>query len=146
MFLWKDGKAKLGDMNVSKISEKGLCQTQTGTPYYASPEVWKDEPYGPKSDIWSLGCVMYEMMALKPPFQAEDMEGLYKKVIKGDYSKLPLRYSSDLNDLIRILLQTDPFKRPSCGNSCHDIEKILGMKMIVKRFSEETDNMIPENP
>ena len=54
------------------------------------------------------------MMALKPPFQAEDMEGLYKKVIKGDYPKLPLRYSSDLNDLIRILLQTDSFKRPSC--------------------------------
>ncbi len=73
MFLWKDGKAKLGDMNVSKISEKGLCQTQTGTPYYASPEVWKDEPYGPKSDIWSLGCVMYEMMTLRPPFQADDM-------------------------------------------------------------------------
>lgn len=118
MFLWKDGKAKLGDMNVSKISEKGLCQTQTGTPYYASPEVWKDEPYGPKSDIWSLGCVMYEMMSLKPPFQADDMEGLYKKVIKGDYPKLPLIYSSDLNDLIRILLQTDPFKRPSCGNVC----------------------------
>lgn len=102
-------------MNVSKISEKGLCQTQTGTPYYASPEVWKDEPYGPKSDIWSLGCVMYEMMTLRPPFQADDMQGLYKKVTKGDYPKLPLLYSSDLNDLIRILLQTDPYKRPSCG-------------------------------
>lgn len=53
-------------------------------------------------------------MALKPPFQAEDMEGLYKKVIKGDYPKLPLIYSSDLNDLIRILLQIDPHKRPTC--------------------------------
>lgn len=56
---------------------------------------------------------MYEMMALKPPFQAEDMEGLYKKIIKGEYQKLPLNYSSDLNDLMRILLQTDPHKRPT---------------------------------
>lgn len=52
-------------------------------------------------------------MALKPPFQASDMEGLYKKVIKGDYPRLPLNYSSQLNDLIRILLQTDPHKRPT---------------------------------
>lgn len=67
-------QAKLGDMNVSKVSNaQGLNYTQTGTPYYASPEVWKDEPYDNKSDIWSLGCVLYEMAALKPPFQANDM-------------------------------------------------------------------------
>jgi NIMA (never in mitosis gene a)-related kinase len=54
------------------------------------------------------------MMALKPPFQAEDMEGLYKRVTKGEYSQMPLTYSIDLNSLIRILLQTDPYKRPSC--------------------------------
>ena len=114
VFLSLDNQAKLGDMNVSKISEKGLCRTQTGTPYYASPEVWKDQPYGPKSDIWSLGCVIYEMITLHPPFQAEDMEGLYKKVTRCDYPKIPLRYSSDLNDMIRVLLQVDPLKRPSC--------------------------------
>jgi NIMA (never in mitosis gene a)-related kinase len=67
-------KCKLGDMNVSKVTgPKGLNYTQTGTPYYASPEVWKDEPYSYKSDIWSLGCVIYEMLALKPPFNAKDM-------------------------------------------------------------------------
>lgn len=77
------GDALLGDMNVSKVAEKGLGYTQTGTPYYASPEVWRDEPYDSKSDIWSLGCVLFEMVTLKPPFRAEDMPGLYKKVIKG---------------------------------------------------------------
>ena len=112
-------------MNVSKITDKGLCQTQTGTPYYASPEVWKDQPYGPKSDIWSLGCVIYEMIALQPPFLADDMEGLYKQVTKGEYPKLPLKYSSDLNDLIRILLQTDPFKRPSCCTQIFTQKKYL---------------------
>jgi NIMA (never in mitosis gene a)-related kinase 1/4/5 len=66
--------AKLGDMNVSKVTNShGLNYTQTGTPYYASPEVWRDEPYGPKSDIWSLGCVLFEMSTLRPPFQASDM-------------------------------------------------------------------------
>lgn len=73
IFLNKDGQAKLGDMNVSKVAKKGLLYTQTGTPYYASPEVWDDKPYDSKSDIWSLGCVIYEMCTLKPPFRANDM-------------------------------------------------------------------------
>lgn len=64
IFLNKDGTVKLGDMNVSKIAKKGLLYTQTGTPYYASPEVWKDKPYDHKSDVWSLGCVLYEMTTL----------------------------------------------------------------------------------
>lgn len=64
IFLQKDAPAKLGDLNVSKVAKKGLLYTQTGTPYYASPEVWKDLPYDSKSDIWSLGCVLYEMITL----------------------------------------------------------------------------------
>ena len=68
VFLFKDGRAKLGDLNVSKIAKAGLGYTQTGTPYYASPEVWMDKPYSNKSDVWSLGCVLYEAICLKPPF------------------------------------------------------------------------------
>ena len=55
VFLNKNGKAQLGDLNVSKLAQMGLNYTQTGTPYYASPEVWKEKPYDFKSDIWSLG-------------------------------------------------------------------------------------------
>lgn len=84
VFLFKNSVAKLGDLNVSKVAEKGLNYTQTGTPYYASPEVWKDKPYDIKSDIWSLGCVLYEMITLKPPFRAHDMPSLYRKVLKGN--------------------------------------------------------------
>ena len=62
VFLNKDRRVLLGDMNVSKVSKKGLLYTKTGTPYYASPEVWKDQPYEQKSDIWSLGCVLYEVL------------------------------------------------------------------------------------
>lgn len=86
VFLFENSIAKLGDLNVSKVAEKGLNYTQTGTPYYASPEVWKDKPYDIKSDIWSLGCVLYEMITLKPPFRAQDMQSLYKKVLKGSFS------------------------------------------------------------
>jgi NIMA (never in mitosis gene a)-related kinase 1/4/5 len=89
IFLTKDGKVKLGDLNVSKVAKKGLLKTQTGTPYYASPEVWKDKPYDFKSDIWSLGCVLYEMITLSPPFTAQSMSGLAQRVIKGNFEKIP---------------------------------------------------------
>ena len=88
------GAVKLADFNVSKVTnQNGLLKTQTGTPYYASPEVWKNKPYDYKSDVWSLGCVMYEMAALRPPFKAADMQGLFKKVCVGAYPQLPNRYS-----------------------------------------------------
>jgi NIMA (never in mitosis gene a)-related kinase 1/4/5 len=91
-------------MNVSKVAKKGLLYTQTGTPYYASPEVWKDQPYDSKSDIWSLGCVLYESVTLKPPFRADDMSGLFKRVVKGVYPKIPKHYSEELNQLIKALI------------------------------------------
>jgi NIMA (never in mitosis gene a)-related kinase len=109
VFLNKDFTIKLGDMNVSKVvNSRNLNYTQTGTPYYASPEVWKDEPYDFKSDIWSLGCVLYEMICLKPPFQATDMSGLYKKVVRGQFPRIPKSYSQDLWNLVSQMLQVNP--------------------------------------
>lgn len=104
VFLTKEGVAKMGDLNVSKIAKMGVLQTQTGTPYYASPEVWQDKPYDKRSDIWSLGCVLYELTALSPPFTAKDMQGLYKAVLKGVYPKIPAHFSSDLTEMIKTLL------------------------------------------
>ena len=104
IFLNKNGTAKLGDMNVSKVAKKGLLYTQTGTPYYASPEVWRDQPYDLKSDIWSLGCVLYESITLKPPFRADDMAGLYKKVLKGVYPRIPTHFSESLSKVCKELM------------------------------------------
>ena len=127
VFLFDGGICKLGDLNVSKVARKGLSYTQTGTPYYASPEVWEEKPYDSKSDIWSLGCVIYEMITFRPPFQAQSMEELYRKVMRGIYPKIPSRYSEDLSDAIKLMIQVEPGARPTC-------EELLKMPMIYKRI------------
>ena len=119
IFLHKDAGGiivKLGDLNVSKVAKgaAGLLYTQTGTPYYASPEVWKDQPYDSKSDVWSLGCVLYEVAALQPPFKAQDMDGLFKKVLKGIYPKIPTQYSEEVNKMLKRLITVNPNHRPNC--------------------------------
>ena len=129
VFLFRDGTAKLGDLNVSKVAHRGLGCTQTGTPYYASPEVWKDNPYDLKSDIWSLGCVTYEMIMLRTPFRAETMEGLFKKIMKGEYQKINKKYSEDLGYVISLLLQVGPKARPTT-------DKILELPEVKERIEE----------
>ena len=129
VFLSKNYEVKLGDFNVSKIAKKGLLSTQTGTPYYASPEVWKDKPYDSKSDIWSLGVVIYELCALRPPFTANSMQQLYKKIIQGSFPNIPSRYSYDLNCLIKMCLQLRPEVRPTC-------DSILQMEQVNKKLTE----------
>lgn len=123
VFLSADKTAKLGDLNVSKVMKQDMYKTQTGTPYYASPEVWKDQPYDWRSDIWSLGCVLYEMITLKPPFRAQNMEGLYKKVVRGIYPKINMEiYSEDIAAVVKSLLQVNPELRPSCQDILSNTE------------------------
>ena len=132
IFLTKEGTIKLGDLNVSKVAKKGLLHTQTGTPYYASPEVWKDRPYDNRSDIWSLGCVLYEMIMLNPPFRAANMNGLYQKVMRGLYDPIPSMYSKDLQQMVRNCLQVQPTNRPNC-------DKILVMPSVIEHTSEKLE-------
>ena len=113
IFLGKTQTVKIGDLNVSKVAKKGLLHTQTGTPYYASPEVWKDKPYNQKADIWSLGAIIYEMVSLKPPFRANDMQGLMRRIVKGVYPPIPPCYSRDLENIIAWCLKVAPSQRPS---------------------------------
>ena len=127
IFLFGDGTAKIGDLNVSKVVRNGLGHTQTGTPYYASPEVWNNDSYDAKSDIWSLACITYEMITLNPPFRAETFEGLYKKVIAGKYNKISNKYSNDLSELLKLLFKVNPKERPSCS-------EILKHPLIQKRI------------
>ena len=145
VFVTADQNAvKLGDLNVSKVAKKGLVYTQTGTPYYASPEVWRDEPYDMKSDIWSLGCVIYEMLALKPPFRANDLEGLYKKVQKGIFEKIPARYSTDLSTFTTMCLSIYPSSRPSCDQLLNNslIQKRIGGQVTKPLHKSQTPDLL----
>ncbi|MCQ2817613.1 MAG: protein kinase [archaeon] len=129
VFLNKNGVCKLGDLNVSKVLKMGMLYTQTGTPYYASPEVWKDKPYDSSSDIWSIGCVIYELCTLYPPFKGKDMDGLFRNVIKGKYDPINNKiYSKDLSTLIEMLLQTESYKRPTC-------DQILNHPVIIRHLN-----------
>ena len=84
----------LADLNVSIVTSNGMATTQTGTPYYASPEVWMEKPYSSKCDIWSLGCVLYEMAVLRPPFMNSDLRSLKKSIISGVYKRISQPYSA----------------------------------------------------
>ena len=129
VFLFRNGTAKLGDLNVSKITTRGLGYTQTGTPYYASPEVWKDKPYNSKSDIWSLGCVFYELIMLSTPFKGKSMKDLYEKVKKGEYPPIPKYFSPKFQIVIDRILKIRPEERPSAGD-------ILNMDEILDKIEE----------
>lgn len=120
IFLFRNGDVKLGDLNVSKIMNNSLEYTQTGTPYYASPEVWKNQPYNAKSDIWSLGCVVYELICQKPPFDAKSMNDLFKVVIRGKFEPIPETYSAGLQRIINWMIKLSPSKRPSCNLILND--------------------------
>lgn len=91
-------------MNVSKVAKAGLLYTQTGTPFFASPEVWSDQAYNNKCDVWSLGCVLYETMSLQLPFKDENMSELFKSIAIARYPDLPNIYSYDLKRLVKSMI------------------------------------------
>lgn len=114
LFLAEDYETiKVGDLNVAKVTKNDLAKTQIGTPYYLAPEIWKNEIYTYKCDVFSLGVVLYEMAALKVPFEASSIAELCRKVTNGTFGKISSRYSEDLYEVISLMLTKDPRKRPS---------------------------------
>lgn len=122
IFLTLDGTVKVGDLGLSReLSEHTLqAHSKVGTPLYMSPEVIRGDGYDFKSDIWSLGCLLYELAMLKSPFRQEGLNfySLFQKISKGDYAKLPNTYSSELQELCYAMLMTDPAQRPEISDIC----------------------------
>eukprot|EP01041_Mallomonas_annulata_P008586 gene8586-17713_t len=129
IFLLGNGRLVLGDLGISKVLEGTMdfAQTCIGTPYYMSPEIFKNKPYSYKSDVWALGCVLYEMTTLDHAFDAQSLNGLAQKIIKGRYPPVHAKYSRHLRDLIASLLSTNPQQRP-------DLDQILRKPFVKKHI------------
>lgn len=100
---------KLGDFGIARIlsNTTDMAATVVGTPYYLSPEIVQSNSYNYKTDIWSLGVLLYELCALKPPFNGKTIHMLAIQIVTGKYMPLPSGYSKELNDLVARLLTVD---------------------------------------
>ncbi|KAI9809280.1 MAG: hypothetical protein M1825_002571 [Sarcosagium campestre] len=113
VFLGEDNSVKLGDFGLSKIMQShDFASTYVGTPFYMSPEICAAELYTLHSDIWSLGCIMYELCAREPPFNAKTHLQLVQKIKEGKVAPLPKVYSSELQTVIKSCLRVNPLHRP----------------------------------
>lgn len=123
LFLMKSmSVVKLGDFGISRVLEGSMqaAVTVVGTPYYMSPEVCENKPYTFKSDVWSLGCVLYELCMLKHAFSADNLLGLVYKIVSDKYEPIPKLYSKELNALIQRMLEKNADKRPSVRELLED--------------------------
>jgi NIMA (never in mitosis gene a)-related kinase len=131
IFLTGNNTVKLGDFGISKVLENtnSAAMTVVGTPYYMSPEVCQNHPYTFKSDVWALGCVLYELCTLKHAFSADNLLGLVYKIVQDNYDPIPDIYSQDLKNLIKLLLNKESKERPN-------LSEILQLPLIRGKMQE----------
>ena len=136
VFLMKCGLVKLGDFGIAKGFKNTMdkAKTMVGTPYYLSPEILENKPYDAKSDIWSLGVLLYEMMTFKMPFNANSLPMLSVKIMRGNYPPPPAVYTKDLREIVSKCLTVIPSRRPS-------IQEILRMPIIQNRIRNFLDEI-----
>jgi len=115
LFLTSQDRLRIGDFGISKVLEStgAFARTTIGTPYYLSPEICMEKPYSYSSDIWALGCILYEMAALRVPFDASSLQSLVHKITRGPTPTMPSAYSTDLRQLCTELLHREQSQRPA---------------------------------
>ena len=132
IFLTNHLQVKIGDLGVARQLEKGkFATTFIGTPYYLSPEICNNKEYNEKSDVWALGCILYELCTFKHPFDAKSQGALILKIINEPVKEISNDFSQSLKNLIKLLLEKDDIIRPSIKdiltrNDIQDIAKKYG--------------------
>jgi len=124
---------KIGDFGIARILEStiAVAVTMLGTPFYMSPEVCKGEPYREKSDMWSMGCVLYEMCMLRHAFESQSLLGLVYCIVSEHYDPIPTdRCSPTVSELVDQLLQKPADERPSA-------EQVLCMEAFLPHLSSD---------
>ena len=132
IFLDKDNNVKLGDFGLSReLSDQSkFAYSHVGTPYYMSPEQIDETKYNEKSDIWSLGCFLYELTTFHPPFEAKNQIMLAMRIKSGKVEKINKRYSEELWRVITWMLTVNYNNRPSS-------EELLNIPEVCIRLREK---------
>eukprot|EP01029_Cantina_marsupialis_P005430 TRINITY_DN1589_c0_g1_i1.p1 TRINITY_DN1589_c0_g1~~TRINITY_DN1589_c0_g1_i1.p1 ORF type:complete len:772 (-),score=205.55 TRINITY_DN1589_c0_g1_i1:56-2371(-) len=135
VFLTKNLIVKLGDFGIAKVLDSSIDQASTvlGTPYYMSPEICENKAYDYKSDVWALGCILYELCTLKHAFDSSNILGLVFKIVGGNQPPIPSHYSKELADLVGVMLQKDPSKRPHAA-------ELLQLPIVMNRLEVTVSN------
>eukprot|EP00931_Biecheleriopsis_adriatica_P089974 TRINITY_DN64029_c0_g1_i1.p1 TRINITY_DN64029_c0_g1~~TRINITY_DN64029_c0_g1_i1.p1 ORF type:complete len:601 (-),score=141.90 TRINITY_DN64029_c0_g1_i1:114-1916(-) len=110
-----EGSVKVGGFGIARVLQhtQDCARTAIGTPFYLSPEICQEKPYSFKSDVWSLGCVLYELATLHHAFDADSMQGLVLKILRGVPPEVPSLFSQEFKALIKEMLQKNPSNRPT---------------------------------
>jgi len=118
IFLTSDNTVRIGDLGVAKVINdvSFFAHTIIGTPFYLSPELCEERPYNEKSDIWALGCVLYELVTGRNPFRATNQAALAIKIIRARFDPIPKEYGPELSALVSACLTKDYRKRPSADS------------------------------
>ncbi|CAK66441.1 unnamed protein product (macronuclear) [Paramecium tetraurelia] len=135
---------KIGDFNIGKVTRQG--NAEIGPPYDVAPEMWKGEQNSRPCDIWLIGCIIYELTAFQHPFRARDIESLYKKVQIGKYDPIPSKYSEDLQQILRMLLQVNPKNRPNCDQILKDPKVVKNSGSLLVEIEQKLGKLNDNQP
>lgn len=115
IFLDGENNVRIGDLGVARVLKSDFAHTIVGTPYYLSPEMCEEKPYNQKTDIWAMGCVIYQLCTGKHPFDASNQAALALKIVMGKYNPIPPHYSADLGWVVQTCLSVDYKRRPTAS-------------------------------